>query len=342
MELKEVKVEIKKLPPEFLQWRLDKKLCEESHTIFKKLMKYHISTVIALQHPEIYKDFPDELPQELQYTAKQPVKSKVTKESKLQTLQDETRKLRPVSAKRSTRYSGAYNVAEIEKQQNAANLAANNNKELLKHKKRTTSSSSAGSSVNLQKSSIQQLKMTIKKTGLNSVIVTKPESSSSSESESDSSSDSENEQMAQSNREHLMQTPGNSKVKSAVNTLSGSSSSEDEAVKTTVVKPIVRRPALTRPVEALDPSFSVNKPVKRQAVNSTNIKKPVQTTTQLLKAAISTSAMLTKMHTVRIRFRRLNYLITLNYYSRLQMSARRLQRLQTQTVMVNRFSSKPR
>lgn len=199
---KRLKVKLSRLDPAFLEWRTDKNFVKDSESIFNKLTKHHISTLIALQMPEFYTDFED-VPHELQFPGRNLRKSSaakvVRKESVLVIEAKKVLKDGPVDKKRKTRYSGGYTTEQIEKNAKTFKVEPVTPKIIQKKKRKISVSSVDSSKPPSPGPSREPLKISINLNSSNSKIGkvkkrTLSSSSSSSSSSGSSSSSSESEQ----------------------------------------------------------------------------------------------------------------------------------------------------
>jgi hypothetical protein len=184
--IKESTVAVETLEPIHVDLFKDKKLRDDCRRMFERMVTHTISTLIFVQKPEMYIEFPDDLPKKLQYhppkqsPAAEKPKKKITLEVEAQEFIVDT----PVERKRRTRFSGGYNV-----EQNIKAMLTTPKEEPVKVRKaRNASISSAGSSVK-QEISETNLKLKISNIGSKPTINKKRKldyGSSSSESASDS------------------------------------------------------------------------------------------------------------------------------------------------------------
>lgn len=224
---------MKRVDPDTIDLFVNPEMVAERLRIFKKITQNHITNLIGIQKPEIYADFPDDFPSELEFSnyrpKDQPKSSKKTLES---SLKEDVKYLigdAEIQKQRQSRYKGHYKIDETQKQM------FNQEPPARKASRRIISTSSAGSKSSVSSKGSLEKNSKTSKVRLVETIAISSEDSDSSESDSDSSngevrpSTSAMSGIAQfsSSKAHPPKQ-ALKKVKKSTRTLSSSSESEVE------------------------------------------------------------------------------------------------------------------
>lgn len=161
---KSFSVRIKMMNEEQVECFLDPELKKHSRNIISKLTNFNINYLIRLQKDEFNKDYPEreDMPSTLTFEAftRSQVKKKVRREK---TFEEETKEFigdQPIEARRRSRFSGSYNLSEIEK----AALQVKVETPTVKRKRKLSNTSATSSSYH------PELKIKIKGIGSNPQI----------------------------------------------------------------------------------------------------------------------------------------------------------------------------
>lgn len=141
-------VALERMSQEKIQYFLDHPdMAKHAEKIISKLTSHHMSTIIGLQVPQFREDFPDIIPASLRYDNYRPMKQGQQKvKVKIEkTFEEETKEFLGEDmndVKRRSRFSGTYNVNELEK----AYLEVKKEPHTKRKRRKSNSSHSSGTS----------------------------------------------------------------------------------------------------------------------------------------------------------------------------------------------------